>query len=271
MGVFVYGSQTVHAETTTPTITKVSLPVPFYWEIPDGVWVKPWNGACEEAAVSAVEGFYLGYKKQIVPRLAAKAAMWPLFGIEDKWLGHNSDTDAKDTAWLINNYTSFDADIVDNPTLEQIKAELRARRPVISFHYGYDLNNPLHRFRRGGSSYHVMAIVGFDDATGEFLMNDSELKDGIDFRYKYATILSTLHDFNYKKKTATGPARVLFTQPKTIVKAVGSNRIYLVHDGVKRHITAPVVFKNHRWSWGLVKTIDKATLDAMETGVSINI
>ncbi len=160
---------------------------------------------------------------------------------------------------------------MDQPKLEDIKDELRAGRPVISFHYGYDLNNPGHRFRRGGSSYHVMAIVGFDDAKGEFLVNDSELSDGIDFRYKYATIMDTLRDFDHRTKKADGPARVLFTEPKTMLKAVGGSRIYLVRDGKKYHITNPAVFKNHRWSWSLVKSVDKSELDKLETGSPINI
>jgi hypothetical protein len=115
-----------------------------------------------------------------------------------------------------------------------------------------------------------MSVVGFDEEKGEFLVNDSEMNDGIDFHYKYATIMDTLHDFDKKTKRAEGPARVVFTRPKMIVKATGSNRIYLVRDEKKYYIANPSVFKNHRWSWGLVKTIDKATLDSYESGQQIS-
>jgi hypothetical protein len=251
------------------TTEKISLPVPFLWEIPDGRWVPPWSGACEEASIIDVEDYYLKQPKKIVPRATAKAQMSPLFDIENRIFGYNSDTNGEEITRLINDYTSFDATLVDNPTLEDIKNELRNGRPVITLHYGYDLNNPRHRFRRGGSSYHVMAVSGFDDKTGEFLVNDSELSDGIDFRYKYDTIMTTLHDFDHKTKQANGPARVVFTRPKTIVKGTGSNRIYLVRDNKKYYIAAPNVFKNHRWSWSLVKTIDKASLDTLESGTAI--
>ena len=196
--------------------------------------------------------------------------MSPLFAIENKIFGYNTDTTAAETALLINDYTSYDAKVVDNPTLDDIKAELRAGRPVITVHYGYDLKNPRHRFRRGGSSYHVMALVGFDDAKGEFLVNDSEMNDGIDFRYKYAIIMDTLHDFDHYTKKANGPARAIFTRPKMLVKAGGGKRIYLVRDNKKYHISSPFVFKDHRWSWSLVKTIDRATLDSYSLGASIN-
>ncbi len=266
---FLFSPLSALAEATSLPV-KISLPVPFYWEIPDGVWVPPWSGACEEASVVAVESYYLKQPKKIVKKIEAKAVMSPLFKIEDRIFGYNSDTSGSEIVRLINDYTSFDATLRDNPTLEEIKAELAAGRPVISLHYGYDLNNPRHRFRRGGSSYHVMAIVGYDDSRGEFVVNDSELPDGIDFRYKYGIILSTLHDFNHQTKKADGPARVIFTAPKMLAKATGSNRIYLVRDNKKYYISNPLVFTNHRWKWSLVKSIDKAKLDAIETGKSIN-
>ncbi len=244
--------------------------MPFYWEIPDGVWVPPWSGACEEASIAAVESFYLKRPKKIIKKADAKAVMSPLFKIEDRIFGYNSDTSGAEIVRLINDYTSFDATLKDSPTLEEIKNELAAGRPVISLHYGYDLNNPRHRFRRGGSSYHVMAITGYDDTKDEFLVNDSELPYGIDFRYKYGIILSTLHDFNHQTKKADGPARVVFTAPKMIAKAAGSNRIYLIRDNKKYYISSPLVFGNHRWKWSLVKPIAKDQLDQMTSGENIN-
>lgn len=254
---------------TTNKPAKVSLPVPFYWEIPDGVWVAPWSGACEEASIVAVEGYYLKKPKATVKKVEAKNTMQPLFAIENRIFGYNSDTNAAETAKLINDYTSFDAVVKENPTLDEIKNELIAGRPVITMHYGYGLQNPRHRFRQGGSSYHVMSIVGFDDQKKEFIVNDSELSDGIDLRYKYDIILSTLHDFDHKTKKANGPARVVFTMPKVIAKAAGSSRLYLVRDNKKYYIASPAVFKNHRWSWSLIQSMDKTTLDAMPNGETI--
>lgn len=248
----------------------VNLPVPHIWEIPGGVWVKPWNGACEEASAAMIEHFYLGNKDGTLPRATMKKLMSPLFPIENRLFGGNSDTDAARTTKLINDYMMFDATIVDNPTLEDIKAELDAGRPVISLHYGYNLKNPKHSFRRGGSSYHVMAIVGYNDTKKIFYVNDPELLAGLDYPYDYDTILTTLHDFNFTNHQADGPARVLFTTPKQIVKATNSNRIYLVQNGVKHYITSPQVFGAHRLVWKAIKTIDRATLDSYETGDQIN-
>lgn len=200
-------------KTPPPTSQVVNLAVPQIWEIPDGVWVKPWNGACEESSITMVDAFYNHTYTGIIPTSTAKKLMAPLFPIEDKMFGSNSDTDAARTAKLINTSLSYTAAIKQNPTLAQIKQELQNGYPVISMHYGYDLDNPRHRFRQGGSSYHVMVITGYDDNKKIFYVNDPELPDGLDFSYKYDTILTTLHDFNYTDKKADGPPVVLFTRP----------------------------------------------------------
>lgn len=247
-----------------------NLATPFVWEIPDGVWVKPWNNACEEASVVMVEQFYLGRRAPIIPRLESKKLMAPLFPIEDRLFGGNADTNSTRTLKLINDFTSFDADIKLNPTAEEIKNELAAGHPVISLHYGYDLKNPLHRFRRGGSSYHMMVLTGFDDAKKIFYANDPEIKNGIDFPYDYATIMASLHDFNHTTRRANGEPVVLFTRPKMLVKAIGSNRVFLARGNEIYHLTSPAVFKAHRLSWGLVKTISKENLEKFSEGPAIN-
>ena len=247
----------------------VSLAVPHLWEIPDGRWVPPWSGACEEASLIMVENFYLKNSQIAFTARQSKALMYPLFLIEDKLFGSNLDTNSTRTIKLINDFSSYDAAIKENPTVEEIKNELAAGRPVMSLHYGYDLNNPRHRFRRGGSSYHMMVVAGFDEAKQEFLVNDPELPDGLDFRYAYDTILGSLNDFNHATKRANGPPVVLFTRPKQIVKAAGGRRLYLVRDNIKYYIGHPRVFKNHRWSWGLVTEADKHWLDSLPSGAMI--
>lgn len=260
---------TAHAEPT------VSLPVPFTSEIPDGRWTGPWKNACEEASATMVEQFYLG--RRSLTKATAKQLMRQLFSWEDIRFGSNADSDATRTAAMINEYSSFDATIQVNPTLENIKNELTNGHPVISLHYGYGLNNPLHRFRAGGSSYHQMVLIGFDESTQEFVVNDPELPmgmphrpTGLDYRYSYATILSTLHDFSFAHKKADGPPTVLFTQPKQIVHAPGDHHLYLVRRSTKYYIAHPKVFKNHRWSWELVRERPAQELNALTDGGRIS-
>ncbi len=246
----------------------VNLSVPFTPEVPDNKWIAPWNNACEEAAIVMVQEYYQG--KEIMDKTEAKNLMNPLFKIENKLFGSNADTDAARTNRLINEYSSFGSKIVDNPTLEQIKTELVAGRPVITFLYGKDLANPNHRWRTGGSYYHVMTLVGFDDNTEEFIANDSgDYYTGLDYRYKYDTILNALHDFDHKIKKANGPARVLFTWSKRLAKTATSGKIYLISHRTKQHISSPELFKIYNWKWSEVKTVSSDWLNKLETGPKI--
>lgn len=204
------GSQsTAPAENEQPLV----LGVPFTAETPDGSWAKPWNNACEEASITMVEAWYHG--KTSLTKNEAKAAMLKMFPWEDAHFGSNANTDAAQTLELIKAKASFSASIVRNPTLEQIKNELREGRPVITLNYGYELKNPLHRWARNGSYYHMMVLSGFDDSTKEFLVNDTALEEGLDYRYSYATILKSLHDYDKARAKTDGPPTVLFTAPGT--------------------------------------------------------
>lgn len=196
---------------TTKNIQPLVLGVPFTSEIPDGSWAKPWNNACEEASIVMVDAWYQGKKSLTIDE--AKQAMQRLFEWENTHFGGNANTDAAQTHELIMAQASFSATIKHNPSLEDLKNELRAGRPVISLHYGYDLKNPLHRWARNGSYYHMMVLVGFDDETKEFLVNDTALEEGLDYRYSYATILKSLHDYDATTKKANGTPTVLFTTP----------------------------------------------------------
>ncbi len=250
--------------------TKVDLPVPYTSEIPNGTWTGPWKNACEEASIIMAEGYYYGYEGTI-PKAAAMKNMSPLFKIEDKLYGSNADTDAKRTAQLINDYSDVSATIKENPTLEDIKNELIANRPVISFHYAKDLKNPNHRWRVGGSYYHVMVIVGFDDATKEFIFNDSgDVATGAKYRYSYDAVMASLHDFDYTTHHVDGPARVLFTSSKLLYKEKSSPAVYLISHNTKQPIASAEAFINHGWKWNRIHVVDKNTLNKFKTGDLIN-
>jgi len=176
-----------------------NLKVPYTSEIPNGKWVKPWNNACEEAAIVMIAQYYAGNYSARLTATNAINLMLPIFDFENKLWNSNANTDATRTAKIVNDFSSFGAYIKDNPTIEDIKNEIGAGRPVISFHYGYDLKNPNIPWRRGGSYYHVMVITGYDDINQEFIVDDpGNDKSGLDYHYKYTTIMSSLHDYNYK-------------------------------------------------------------------------
>ena len=83
-------------------------------------------------------------------------------------------------------------------------------------HRGFDLKNKNIPFLSTGSSYHSTVIVGFDDAKKEFIVNDDgDLTHGPGHVYDYTLFMNSLHDYDYSDNKADGPARVIFTSPKT--------------------------------------------------------
>ncbi|MFA5175030.1 MAG: C39 family peptidase [Patescibacteria group bacterium] len=267
--IFLDNRTPIVSSATTAPVSKIDLAVPHIWEIPDGVWVNPWSNACEEASIIMVEEFYLKRGEVKFTDRETKTKVSPLFVYENKVFGSNADSNSTRTLRIINENSFFTGFIKKNPTVEEIKEELLNGHPVISFHYGIDLKNPKHRWRVGGSAFHVLVINGFDDKTKEFLVNDSELKNGLDYHYKYDIILNSLHDFDHASKKTDGEPVVIFTRPRRIVKVAGKSPVYLIENGKKYYITHPKVFKNRGWSWKYVEVITQDELYSYTAGEPI--
>lgn len=248
----------------SPTLAAsyVNLNVPFTSEAPNGNWVNPWFNGCEEASVVMIHEYYIGHST-ITPK-AAIQQMQLLFDWEDAAFGSNTDASATQTARLINEYSSFNATVVENPTLNQIKNELASGRPVIAPLNGFALYHKLY-----GNGYHMLVLGGYDDGTKQFITNDDGKSAGKNFRYSYATVMSALSSFDHDTKKIDGKPVAIFTSAKKIVRARGSAKVYLINQNTKQYITNVDVFKNHNWSLNLVKIIATSTLEAYSNGANI--
>ncbi len=243
----------------------VNLDVPFISEAPEKIWSGPWVNACEEASVAMVDNFYIG-KTKVTPKEAA-ILMNKLFAWQNKIYKSNANSNATRTVdMVLKNNLSFRTQIVRNPTLIQIKDELRANRPVISLHYGFDLKNPDLVFRRGGSAYHMIVIKGFDENTQEFIVQDNgSHKNGIDFRYKYDTLMASLRDYNHKTEKTEKPGTVIFTHQYFTAKVTGNPAIYLIENGVKKPFPHSGVFKQMGWQFSQVRKVSAEFLEKLPT------
>ncbi len=248
--------------------TKVNLTVPYIKEVPAGTSGGPWKNACEEASMAMLEQFYTG--KKVMNIEAGKAFMIMLFNKENILYGSNVNSDTTQVKFLVDTYTDYNAKIVDNPTLAQIKSEIDAGRPVITPHDGFLLGNKNIPFLRAGSGYHMEVIIGYDDAAQQFITNDSgDPIAGQNHRYAYSVIMNSIHDYDYADKKADGPARAVFTYPK-LVKVSGSPRIYYLHDNIAQYVTAPSVFTNHGWKWAAVNVVSGAWFKSFSLGDNIS-
>jgi len=98
-------------------------------------------------------------------------------------------------------------EIVENPTLEDIKKQLINNQPIIAPVFAPALN-----YSAGGPDYHVMVITGYDDKTSEFIVNDPALKNGKGIRFDYDIFMKAIHDLNQINYKA-GKNALLFTKP----------------------------------------------------------
>lgn len=200
--------------TPSPTLpTWAELAVPYVNEAPDGNWTGPWKNGCEEAAIVMVEAFY--QHKVSVSITEAKSMMQQLFDEQDREWGSNANSDAVRTVQLITALELFQAKVVEHPSVEQMKQEVAGGRPVITLHRGFELGNSNIPFLATGSSYHTLVIIGYDDATGEFIVHDDgDAAAGANRRYAYGVVMDSLHDYSYQTKLADGPPRAIFTAAK---------------------------------------------------------
>ncbi len=198
-----------------PAYASANLSVPYIAETPDGVWVGSWKNGCEEAAITMVEKFYAGLSS--VSKEEAKASMQILFDWQNAQYGEDANSDAERMLAIMQTNSSFEATLVRNPTIEAIKAELDAGRPVIAIHRGFDLKNKNIPFIPTASSYHATTIKGYDDSEQEFIVQDTgDTKHGADHRYDYELYMNSLHDYTVATDTADGPPTVFFTHPSLL-------------------------------------------------------
>jgi hypothetical protein len=252
-------AQTTHA---------VRLPVPYVSEVPDGRWVGSWKNACEEASIAMVDAYYSGENSISIAN--AKVFMQNLFNIEHKLWNSDANTDAARTLKLINDNSDFNGRIVEAPTVNAIKTELDAGRPVIVPLNGFTLGNKNIPFLASGSGYHMFVIIGYDAATGEFIANDTgDTTDGPGHRYKYARLMNAIHDYDYGDKKTDGPSRAIFTYPK-LAKTADSHRIYFLSGNTKQYVSHPAVFAEKGWSWLWVNVVSSAWLVGFKDGATIN-
>ena len=250
-------------------LSKILLAVPYINESPDNNWTGPWKNACEEASMTMVDKYYQG--QRTVTIAAAKKEMSMFFDIQNKLWGGNANSDAARTAQMINKNTIYNATIIEKPSVDQIKAELRGKRPVIVPLYGFDLHNPNIPFVPAprGTSYHMLVIIGYDDATKEFITNDTgDSKAGANHRYGYDLFMNAIHDYSFVTKHADDPARVIFTYPK-FVKLADSPRIYYLHDQIKQYIPSEAIFKAHGWTWDSVNMVTAEWSDTFKLGEDV--
>lgn len=179
----------------------------FVPQAPEKNWDQPWQDACEEAALLTVDYYY----QSAVPSLAQIVTrLNTVFTIEQE-LGFGHDVNMTQLATVANKL-GYRSQIIENPTIQQLKTYISQNIPVIVPANGKTLFRENKRFKNGGPWYHQLTILGYDDRRSQFIVHDVGTQFGANFRYSYPTLMASIHDFpdsGHKEDIDQGPPRVL--------------------------------------------------------------
>ncbi len=199
---------TIAAFFPTTVLGATQLEVPFTPQAPDGVWVQPWQDACEEASIFMVDRFY--QEENIANAEVAKTGILEIFTMKHQRHGESLDETAETVADLINAYLPWSAYVVDNPSIKSITDEIDAGRPVIVPFAAPLLKNP---HFTSDFPYHMAVISGYNDEKQTFIVEEPGTQYGYNFSYTYATVMNAMHDF-VAGDVSSGEKRVIFTSPE---------------------------------------------------------
>jgi len=167
---------------------EVNLDITFYPQAPDGDWSLPWKEACEESSV--VQAYYFVKWKELSKQIF-KQEVLSIVETQKDMLWKYIDTSMWETAQFLEaQYGYTDYEIIDNPSVEDLKRELAQWHPIIAPFAGKELWNGF--FTNGWPRYHVLVIVGYNE--GFFLTNDVGTSRWENFTYSYDTIMNAMHD-----------------------------------------------------------------------------
>ena len=169
---------------------EVYLEVPFSSQAPFANWDQPYQDSCEEIAVIMVDAFW---QAEELAKESADQKILDIVDFQNKTYGDFKDTNAEETAQLIKDYYGYEkVEVEYDITIEDIKRELSAGRPVIVPAYGRGLGNP--NYTVPGPVYHMLVVKGYD--TSEIITNDGGTRNGFDYRYSYNIFYDSIHDWN---------------------------------------------------------------------------
>lgn len=167
-----------------------SIKVPFTTQAPLVNWDNAHEEACEEASLIMVHHFI--DKTTIISKESAEAEIQDLLTYETE-NSYTVDVTVKELSQIAKGYYSLSKGRIEtNPTIEKIKTEIAANRPIIIPAAGKMLGNP--NFQNGGPNYHMLVITGYEG--DEFIVNDPGTRKGENYRYKQDILFAAIHDWD---------------------------------------------------------------------------
>ncbi len=170
---------------------KYLLKIPFYSQAPFANWDAFHEDMCEEASILNATYFLLGKKPSLEKY---ENELQEMQDFEKKEIGEWKSTTTAQIKKLVDAYFEgkIESRIIENPTIDEIQAEVASGRPVIVPLSGRDIGNP--NYRQPGPIYHMLVVKGYDEKF--FVTNDVGTRRGDSYVYKKEVIMNNIHDWD---------------------------------------------------------------------------
>ena len=165
--------------------------VPFTSQAPFAEWDNDiFQYACEEASLLMAMR-WIEEKPLTVEE--ARTEILAMAEFQQNRTGNFHDTSAADTAQLMRDYFDYqNVEVQYDINTDDIKAELFEGNLVIVPVNGQIVKNP---FYTSPPPAHMFVIVGYDNETKEFIVNDPGTRHGQSFRYSESILNAGLQDY----------------------------------------------------------------------------
>lgn len=182
---------------------EINLDMPFFAQAPDADWRLPWKEACEESSIILAHHFL---EDKELSKQEFKRQVLELVDLQEEMFWDYIDTSIAQTAEMLEEYYGYtNYEIIDNPSIEDLKKELAQWHPIIAPFAGKELWNGF--FTNGWPRYHMLVVVWYNDEF--FLTNDVGTSRGENFAYSYETLMDAMHDLVREGDITSWEKRVL--------------------------------------------------------------
>lgn len=192
--------------TSDPLPDAVNLAVPFSSQAPHGIWDAFTEETCEEASFLMASAYYQGIPEGVLDPATADADFRLMVAVEEG-LGFGSSISAAQFVAFADAYNATRVRIIEDPSVDDLKALLAAGNPILVPAYGRKLGNPF--FTGEGPLYHMLVLRGYTPTM--FITNDPGTRHGENYQYSYDVLMQAIGDWDGDSPDAG--ARVMVIEP----------------------------------------------------------
>lgn len=168
---------------------QFSQDVPFTSQAPHANWDALHEETCEEASLLMADRHFSG--QTIASPDDAEAALQEVIAWQKQKFGYFESTTAEQTAQIAREFYGLQTEIINNPTIEQLKSALNEKKLVIVPAAGRELGNP--NYKPPGPLYHMFVIIGYTPS--HFITNDPGTRLGKNYEFSSETVLFANQDW----------------------------------------------------------------------------